>query len=406
MSNVVALQNEIAAKREQLQKIFDSRKSGKRNGMGGDSFELSAGELGEVRDRVQELEDLEGHLEAARAYDRAFKQNREAEGGRLDRRFEAGIVEGAYDAKSLSEQFLQASNYVQQVNKKGISALLSNLDLKTLMSTSAGYAPANPRTNRVVFSAHRRPVVADYVPQDPTDVSVVKYMEETTFTNGVAAVAEGGTIPESALVFTERTAQVQKLAALLPVTEELLEDVAGVRSTIDNRLITQLLLTEENQILNGDGSSPNLLGFMNKSGVQTHAIGADSPQDAIFKGMTLVRYTGFAEPNAVIMNPNDWQSIRLATTSDGLYLWGASSEEGVDRIWGKPVIVTPVQTEGTALVGDFAMYSHISRKKGLRIDISDSHSTYFAEGKLAIRIEERLSLEIYRAAAFCKVTGI
>lgn len=406
MSTLNELNREAQQKRGQLREMFVSHKSGKRNTFGAEVFDMSAEHVGETRNRVQEIEALERSIELASASEKAFKQNRELEGGRLDRRFEQGVAEPVRDTRPLSVQFLQASNYKQQLNKKQLTAVLTDVDLKTLMTISSGYAPANNRSNRVVFSAQRRPVVADLIPQDPTENAIVKYMEETTFTNGVASVAEGGTIAESALAFTERTATVQKLAGVLPATEELLEDVAGMRNLLDNRLLTQLQLTEEDQLLNGNGTSPNLLGFMSKSGVQTQAKGSDSTPDAIFKAFTLVRFTGYAEPTAVIMHPNDWQSIRLATTTDGLYLWGASSEEGIDRIWGKPVVITPAQTEGTALVGDFAMYSHISRRKGIRIDISDSHSTYFVEGKLAVRIEERLCLEIYRPAALCKVTGV
>ena len=40
------------------------------------------------------------------------------------------------------------------------------------------------------------------------------------------------------------------------------------------------------------------------------------------------------------------------------------------------------------------------RKGGLRVEASNSHSTFFQENKVAIRAEERLALAVYRPAAF------
>ena len=231
-------------------------------------------------------------------------------------------------------------------------------------------------------------------------------MVESTLTNNAAETAEAGTYGEGALALTETTSTVRKIAVFLPVTDEQLADVGQVASYVDNRLSFMLQQRLDGQLLTGNGSAPNLRGVLNTSGISTQAKSSDSTPDAIYKAIDKVRVTGAADPDTVILHPNDWQAIRLLQTSDGIYIWGSPADAGPERIWGLPVIQTTAETENTGLVGAFRTFSQLFTRQGIQVQISNSHSDYFVKGKVAVRADMRAALAVYRATAFCTVTGI
>jgi HK97 family phage major capsid protein len=416
MPTVAELSTTLEQKRGELAQLFAKHKNDK------GEYTADQGVIDEINRRNDELTTLGKSWDQARAMASAEEANAKAMelAGKPHLPAPLPGAGGPNDQpqgwKSLGQRVAEAKEYnaalpgrrrfMVDIDQVSLKEFTDGAESKALMTTTAGWAPFIPRIPRVVLSAQRRPVVADLVPQDDTTASSIKFMEETTFTNNAATVAQGGTKPESALVFTERTQTIEKIATVLPVTEEQLDDVPQLRAVVDNRLTLMLQLAEENQLVNGDGNTPNLQGFLTKTGIQTQARGTDPTPDAIYKAIVLVQFTGFADATGVIINPTDWQNIRLLRTADGLYIWGSPADAGPERIWGLPIVRTPVIAQGTALTGDFQMYSQIWRRMGMRIDVSDQHSTFFAENKLLIRLEERLNLVVYRGAAFAKITGM
>lgn len=389
----------------------DSMDFAKVKSISGNTFDIAK----QVREWNDELTDLgikrDDLMSTYKAAQRArvapdAREREEGDGARKGRG-------GDHEIKSFGQHFVDSQAYKGRNGANGPEATL-DIELKHIlkadMSTGDGWAPENTRTGRVVDYVTRPIQVVDLIPQNSTSQSSVVYMEETTYgtvngTSDAVEVAEAGAYPEAAFELTEQTSPVRKIAVYLPITDEQLEDVPQVRGYIDNRLPFMIRQRLDLQLLVGDGTAPNLAGVLDYS-IQTQAKGSDSTPDAIYKAMVNVRVTGGAMPNAVVMHPLDWQDIRLLRTADGVYIWGNPSDAGVSRIWGLQVTEAQALTQNTALVGDFANYSELAVRRGINVQVSNSHSDYFIKGKQAMRADMRAAFVVYRPAAFCKVTGV
>lgn len=364
----------------------------------------SASKVEQVRTLNEEIDDLAGKADDERALIKAYNASKEREDagdGPAGEPGDSNQESGA--AKDFADLLIKGG----ALDAKHVEVEHPDIDVKTLFQTSAGWAPDSFRTQKLVEDAQRPVELVDLIPQTTTGATgSVTYWEETTFTNNAAETTEANSYAEAALALTEQTATIRKITISLPVTDEQLEDRPRARGYINNRLPFMLRQRLSNQIATGDGSAPNLRGILNVVGIQTQALGADSVPDAVYKAIVKVQTgTGQAMPNAYVTNPADWQDVRLLQTTDGIYIWGAPSDAGPDRIWGLNVVKAEGMTATNGVVGDFANFSELAVRKGVTTEIG-YNSDDFSKGKQTLRADLRAALIWYRPAAFCSVTGL
>lgn len=325
--------------------------------------------------------------------------------------------------RSIGEQILASEVYKKSHGAKrpeGWARTLGEFDLKaTLTETTGGGITgsglAQPQVAPGILSILFQPLsVEDLIPSGQTDSALVRYLKETVATNAAAAVAEGAAKPASTLNFSAVDEPVRKIATTLKVTDEMFDDVPQLRSYLDNRLMLFVRIATEAAILSGAGA-PSLTGILNRSGLTAaQALASDTVPDAIYKDITKIRIASFLEPDGIVINPTDWQDVRLAKDGNEQYYGGGpftaayGNPGGMagDMLWGKRVVVTTAMAAGTALVGAFATAAQVFNKGGLTVEATNSNEDDFLNNLVALRAERRLALAVYRPAAFSTVTGI
>lgn len=403
--SALEIRAELEAKRSATKAFYDSKKTDdgqykmtveERDGYLADLQELSS--LQDAHAKAIEIEQLS---KSADAYERTMNRVANPDVPPSDNVSTTATVKTI--EQIISESAAYKTGIANGLHKQGMISI-NVPEYKATMTAAAGFAPEVTRNGVVVPYATFAPSIEDVIPGYSTTDSAVKYMEETTFTNGGVATAEDVAFTESALAYTERTASIEGIGSFIPVTEQQVEDVPALVALLESRLAHMNKLKRAHYIFNGTGTSPQISGFLDQA-IQSQAKGVDSVPDAVHKAITKVAVTGGANASAVCLNPNDWQLVRLLQTIDGVYLYGSPSDVAMPRMWGLPVVMANDLSAGTGLVGDFQMFSQIANRKGITVEIGRNGDD-FKTGRFTARVWSRFGLVVYRPYAFCSVTGI
>jgi HK97 family phage major capsid protein len=255
--------------------------------------------------------------------------------------------------------------------------------------------------------------IADLLAQGSTTSTSISYVIEAAFQDLTATVAEKGTKPQLDLTLARRQDNVSKIANVAKVTDEMFQDASQFEAYLQNRMVFGVKRAEEAQLLNGNGTPPNIQGLLNRSGLATTVttaagLTAVKAMEGIFNQITALRATSFVEPDAIVIHPTDWQTIRLGKDSQGQYYgggpftgaYGNGGYSNVAELWGVRAVVTTAVAQGTVLVGGFQASGQIFRRSGITLDMTNSNNNDFETDLVTLKAEERLALAVYRPAGF------
>lgn len=272
--------------------------------------------------------------------------------------------------------------------------------------------------DRAIVNAHREQLVAaDLMGSATVSNATIKYLVEKAnriAEGAVGFVAEGGKKPYvNFTTFDVVTESLTKVAALTKLTDEMISDYGFIADWINNNLVYELSVAEEKQLLNGDGTSNGIKGLLNRDGVQAKTgTGVDTWSDTIFEAMGMVQQSTTLTADGLVINPADYQPLRLSKDKNGQYYAGGpfAGPYGNGGIqvnpgpWGLRTVVTNAVPQGTALVGAFKQGATVLRKGGLRVDSTNTNADDFENNLVTVRAEERLGLMVPAPAAFVKLT--
>ncbi|WNO28721.1 major capsid protein [Microbacterium phage FlameThrower] len=314
----------------------------------------------------------------------------------------------AKQAASLGEHFVKSGAHEAFVKGQG-QRTASAPEYKAATDTNTVGGNGKVQYGGVYDTPLRRLTIANLLGQGSMNNTSLTYWVQGAVEGEPAAVAENGLKPSIHFNFSPVTEALSKIAVITKISDEAVSDVPYLVSVINSQLVGRLQVVEEDQILNGSGTAPNLRGILNRSGLQTHATAAGATDedvfDAIFHAITMVS-TGSAQETAdgIVINPADYERLRLSKDGNGIYRAGGPFAGGNPGLWGVRTVVTPAIAQGTVLVGAFGTAAQLFRKGGIQVDSTNSDADDFKYNRVALRAEERILLAVYRPAAFVELT--
>jgi HK97 family phage major capsid protein len=211
-------------------------------------------------------------------------------------------------------------------------------------------------------------------------------------------IGEGVSKTQIDVQYKEQRAKVEKIGVHMKVTMEMLEDAAYLFSYIQSNGVKRVETVIENQLFNGNGTSPQLVGLASKS--TTFTGGSTLPG-------TVDNATNWDVINAIIaqakaangmvtgifVDNGQLHSMLSAKGTDSHYVLPAGvtfDAQGGVRAWGVPLIGTNALSAASLdFIGGDLSVINVQLRSGIQVAIGES-GTDFIDNLQTVRIEQRI----------------
>lgn len=292
---------------------------------------------------------------------------------------------------SAGEEFVKSEMFKQLVegNREKVRIEVKN-------TVTSGGTTVFPMQRPGVIAGDFAPVtIRQALRSIPVSTNMVNSLRELSWTNSAAEVSQGAAKPESDVTFEQYNVPITTVAHWLKVSNQLLQDAPAITAYINTRLRDGLEQRIDGQLLNGNGTSPNLSGLTDSGNFTAYTA---SSSDLLVDAINRAKYSMWARgrmPDTVIVNPADWGAMERTRegSGSGAYLYGMPGQMAGMNPFGLNVILSNNMTQGNFLVAALASSAVLYERVGAVIEAGFVNDD-FQRNLLTLRAEERLGLGV------------
>jgi len=233
----------------------------------------------------------------------------------------------------------------------------------------------------------------------PVTSNMVNSLREATWVNSAAEVSQGAAKNESDNTYEQYNVPITTVAHWIKISNQLLADAPAVVAYIETRLRDGLAQRIEAQLINGNGTSPNLSGLTDSGNFTAYTATSD---DLLVDAINRVKYTMWAAgnmPDTVIVNPADWGAMERTRegANTGAYLYGMPGMGAGMSPFGLNVVLSQHLQAGKIIVARLSDSVVLYNRSGAVVEMGYVNAD-FTNNLITIRAEERLGLGVDRPA--------
>jgi HK97 family phage major capsid protein len=197
--------------------------------------------------------------------------------------------------------------------------------------------------------------------------------------------------------YKEQRAKVNKIGVHMKVTTEMLEDAGYLFSYIQSNGVKRVETVIENQLFNGNGTDPQLIGLIGKATAFTGASMAGNVEAAtnwdVIHGIIAQVKAANGQVNGVFVETGQYHVMLSEKDGDKQYILPAGvtfDAQGGLNAWGVRIIPTNALTGTSAdFVGGDLSVVNVRLRTGIQVAIGEAGDD-FIDNLKTVRIEQRL----------------